>query len=300
MAAPEEFSRNILELHGRAGADWLARIPGLLDVCVARWSLSLEAPYSESSYSYVVRVARADGTPAVLKLSFPGEHVDREADALHAFDGHGCVALIACEASLGAILLERAEPGNQLAQLCERDDERATSIAAGVIRALGREVPSDFAFLSVDTWLSDIQRISRRIQLTPLLHRLATDALAVATELRKSSQNLLLHGDLHQFNILAAGEAWLAADPSGIVGDRECDIGPLILNPVSMLRRPDRSQVISRRISQLCDEAGLDRRRAHAWTFVRAVLAVLWSFEDHGEAPAEWIACSQLLRQNAG
>jgi len=301
VAVPEKFRQNILDLHGPAGADWLARVPELLDVCVAQWSLSLGAPYADSSYSYVVRVARADGTPAVLKLSFPSEHVGREAAALRAFAGRGSVALFAYEASAGAILLERAEPGMQLAQLCQGDDERATSIAADVVRTLDCQLPSNFAFPSVETWLSDARSISERTELSPVVRALVSDALAVASELvRSSSQNLLLHGDLHQFNILAGGETWLAIDPSGIVGERECEIGPLILNPVELLRQPGLSEFLNRRLRQLCDEVGLDRRRAHAWSFVRAVLAILWSLEDHGEAPEEWIACSQLLRQNAG
>ena len=301
MELPEAVRRNILDLHGHAGADRLAQISALLDFCVARWSLSLGAPYSDISYSYVLRVGQADGTPAVLKLSFPSERVDREADALRAFAGRGSVALLAYDASASAMLLERAEPGGQLAQLCESDDERATSIAAGIVRTLGRQVPANSGFPLVETWHSDMQRILKRIELPPLVRALASDALAVATELMtSSSQNLLLHGDLHQFNILASGERWLATDPSGVVGERECEIGPLVLNPVALLRRPGLRELVTRRISQLCDEVGLDGRRGRGWTYVRVVLAILWSLEDHREAPAEWIACSQLLRQNAG
>ena len=95
VAAPKVFRRNILELHGTAGADWLERIPELLETCVSQWSLSLGAIYSGASYSYVVRVVREDGGPGVLKLSFPGDEVAREARSLRAFDGRGAIALLA-------------------------------------------------------------------------------------------------------------------------------------------------------------------------------------------------------------
>lgn len=301
MAVPEAFHRNILGLHGHAGADWLAQIPELLNLCAARWSLSLGPPYPDIAYNYVLPVSQADGTPAVLKLRFPSERTGREADALRAFAGHGCVKLLAYDPSASAILLERAEPGGQLARLCESDDEGATSIAAGIVRTLGRQVPANSAFPSVETWHSDMQRISTSIALPPVVRALTSDALAVGAELlTSSSQNLLLHGDLHQSNILASGETWLAIDPSGVVGELGCEIGPLVLNPVVLLRRPGLAELVTRRISQLCEEAGLDGRRGRSWTFVRAVLAVLWSLEDQGEAPTEWIACSQLLRQNVG
>ncbi len=301
MASADTFRRNVLQLHGTGGADWLARIPELLQVCAANWSLSLGAPYPDSSYSYVVVVTQPGGDPAVLKLSFPNAQLVREAAALRAFAGRASIALLAYDSSVGAMLLQRAEPGHQLAQLCESEDERATSIAGSIACMLTREVPSCSLFPSVETWSSDIQSIANRLHVAPQLRALASHAAAVAGELAKSFlPKVLLHGDLHQFNILAAGETWLAIDPSGIIGERECEIGPLVLNPVSLLRRPGLSELISRRINQLCAEMRLDRRRAHAWTFVRAVLAILWSLEDHAEAPPEWIECAQSLKRKAG
>lgn len=58
----------------------------------------------------------------------------------------------------------------------------------------------------------------------------------VAELVASPASRLLLHGDLHQFNILAAGKEWLAIDPKGLIGERECEIGPLILNPPVLLR----------------------------------------------------------------
>ena len=266
--------------------------------CAAKWSLSLGAPYANSSHSCVIRVSQADGSPAVLKLSFSTAETRREADALKAFAGHGAVAVLAYDEPTGAMLLERAEPGYPLAQLCETDDERATSIAAGVICALHRAFPDDLSFPAMETWQSDLHRIPRQVELTPLLRTLVSDALAVFAELNASpSHQLLLHGDLHQFNILAHGESWLVIDPKGVIGEAECEIAPLILNPMALLRRSNLSRLIDKRIDQLCEEAALDRPRARRWTFVRTVLAILWDLEDHGEASAEWIECARLLRR---
>src|SRR5688572_33331506 len=106
--------------------------------------------------SHVVRVRREDGSPAVLKRVPPGEEATREAQALTAFAGRGCVALFAYDASAGALLMERAEPGNQLAELCEEDDERATSIAATLVRTLPCEVPAGMSFPTIHTWPHDL------------------------------------------------------------------------------------------------------------------------------------------------
>ncbi len=224
---------------------------------------------------HVRRVELADGTPAVLKLT---ETAAQEAAALRAFDGRGSVRLLAYDS--GALLLERAEPGHDLSQLAVADDRKATSIAATVARRLAREAPEGFP--SVASWESDLAGDEH--------------ASAVFRQLVGSMpQTFLLHGDLHHFNILAAGDGWLAIDPKGIVGERACEIGPLLLNPVGVL---DLAAILNRRIDQLSEELELDRERARAWAFVRAVLAISWARQDRSEVPPVWLTCADVLRQN--
>lgn len=253
----------------------------LIDACVAKWSLSLEGEY----HRRVVRVRLGDGTPAVLKISASDADAASEAAALRAFGGRGAVELLAYEPSVAALLLKRAQPGHTLARLADTDDDRAMEIAAGVIATLARSVPDSAGFPSMESWCSDLERARG----TPL----AADAAAVAAELRASpSTQFLLHGDLHQFNILADGESWLAIDPKGVIGERECELAPLILNPLPLARFD-----LSRRMRRLCELLSLDPPRAHAWTFVRAVLSIVGSIEDDGAAPEEWLACAELLRK---
>ena len=57
------------------------------------------------------RVERADGTPAVLKLSLPHREAQQEADALERWDGVGAVRLLERDDARNAMLLERCEPG---------------------------------------------------------------------------------------------------------------------------------------------------------------------------------------------
>ena len=243
--------------------------------CAAKWSLTLGAAYAPA-----VRSAELpDGTPVVLKLS---NDSDCEAAALQAFGGRGAVALLAHDSSLAALLLARAQPGHPLAQLCYDDDERATSIAASLARKLARPVPDDGVFPSAAAWESDLERSA-----LPL----AADARAVLRELIASApETFLLHGDLHQYNILANGDGWIAVDPEGLIGERACEIAPLVLNPIDLAARH-----LTRRIDQLSEELELDRERAWAWTFVRTVLAASWCVEDDGAAPPEWLECAARL-----
>ena len=76
-----------------------------------------------------------------------------------------------------------------------------------------------------------------------VLSELLSDAgrlTLIADLLASGGEPLLLHGDLHQGNILAAGRApWLAIDPKGVVGEATYETAALLHNPAEALDVPD-------------------------------------------------------------
>ena len=109
---PDDFARTQVSLHGEAGVAWLNRLSALTHEFEERWSLSVDPPFPNLSFNWVAPAARRDGTPAVLKLSFPGDkEFQTEAEALKAFDGGGICRLLELDLGRGAMLLERLEPG---------------------------------------------------------------------------------------------------------------------------------------------------------------------------------------------
>src|SRR5438067_1309862 len=64
---------------------------------------------------------------------------------------------------------------------------------------------------------------------------------------------VLLHGDLHHENILAAArQPWLAIDPKGVVGEPAYEAGALLRNPLPwLLEQPDPRGVTARRVADL-------------------------------------------------
>ncbi|MGQ0670761.1 MAG: aminoglycoside phosphotransferase family protein, partial [Actinomycetota bacterium] len=63
---------------------------------------------------FVAPVERADGTRAVLKISYLDDETRHEGDALAFWDGDGAVRLLDADPGIGALLLERLEPGTSL------------------------------------------------------------------------------------------------------------------------------------------------------------------------------------------
>jgi streptomycin 6-kinase len=297
---PENFARTMGEVYGAEGRAWLGRLPGLLAGCARRWGLTVGPPFVPLSYNYVAPAVRADGTPVVLKVGFPGRELRTEIAALRLYDGHGIAQLLDADAEAGALLLERLVPGTPLARLA--DDREATTIAAQVMRQLWRPVPPDHTFPTVADWAAGLGRLRARFGGTtgPLPAPLVEIAEGLFTDLLGSMGTpVLLHGDLHHDNILMAQrQPWLALDPKGVVGEAAYETGALLRNPAGrVLKSANPRGMMARRIDQLASELGFERERIRAWALAQAVLSAWWSIEDHGYGWEDAITYAEILAQ---
>ena len=294
----DDFARTMRELNGEAGVAWVRSLPDLLAGCARRWSLTILPPFPNLSYNYVAPALRADGTPAVLKVGYPNPELLSEIQSLRVYAGRGIIQLLESDETEGALLLERLEPGVSLARL--DDDREATAIAAGVMRDLRQPAPPDHAFITVADWTWGLQNLRPRFDGTtgPLPAYLVEAAETLFAELLPSmAAPVLLHGDLHHDNILSATRRpWLALDPKGILGEPAYEVGTLLRNPMpQLLTWPNPQQIMARRVDQLADALGFDRRRIIGWGLAQAVLSAWWSIEDHGHSWESSIWCAEIL-----
>ncbi|MFL6336533.1 MAG: hypothetical protein ACJ754_24785 [Pyrinomonadaceae bacterium] len=86
---PEEFAWATVALHGEAGRVWLSQLPGLVERCAARWSLTVGPPFPSLSYNYAAPAEGARGERYVLKVGVPVAELLSEVEALRLFDGRG-------------------------------------------------------------------------------------------------------------------------------------------------------------------------------------------------------------------
>jgi len=124
---------------------WLNRLPEVLDSLQQRWSLKLEDPFDsdEVSCAWVATAAFEDGTTAVLKLGMPHTEAEHEIEGLRFWAGNPTVHLFAADVELGAMLLERCEPGTALRGLPETEQDIVT---ASLLRRLWRSPPAPHPF----------------------------------------------------------------------------------------------------------------------------------------------------------
>ena len=290
MILSKEFLRNIRETFGDDGTAWLERLPDIITRCECRWSLEIGPPFANLSYNYVAPGRRSDGTDLVLKIGVPRPELEREIVALRAYDGRGTVQLFNAQPDQGILLLERLKQGSMLADLCPDNDDEATTIAAGIMRQLWRPIQPDHTYKKIEEWFEGLTRLRSEFNggCGPFPTRLVETAESLYADLSQSmDEPVLLHGDLHHFNILSATrEPWLAIDPKGVVGEAAFDVGALLRNPVpAVFWWPDLDHILDRRVAILAEILDLDRRRVLGWGMAQAVLSAWWSYEDND---SEW------------
>lgn len=287
MGYPGTFEQYTLDIYGEKGREWIDHLPVLLTSLEERWSIRIEPPFAELSYNYVAPAIRADGSLAALKVWIDNPELRSEMAALAHFDGRGYARLLESAPELGAMLIERLVPGQNLADL--EDDDEATRIAALLMReSLSFPAPDNTngIFPTLEKWSRGFQRLRKAFggDTGPFPAPMVEKAERLFADLDASAAPpVLLHGDLHHWNILSAQrQPWLALDPKGVIGEPAFEPAQIFLNrwPENQGRAAIRKQA-ERRLSIFTEILGMDPQRIMGWTFAKAVLSAWWTYEDH-------------------
>jgi streptomycin 6-kinase len=257
--------------------DWLDGLPSLLRDLEEEWAITLERPDERASEAFVADVTQADGTPAVLKLLVPrsADAVHHEITVLRLVGGEGCVGLLKEDASRGALLLEKLGPAmftlglpfdTQLDLLCDT--------AAQVWRPApdaGLPTGAEKGRRLIDIITRLWEELDR-----PCSDRALDDAVAAAERriaAHDDERAVLVHGDVHEWNALQAGEGFKLVDPDGLLVEPEYDLGILMREHPRVLLVGDPGD----RARYLATRSGLDVDAIWQWGVVERLSTGLLS-----------------------
>jgi streptomycin 6-kinase len=256
---------------GLGASRWLEALPDLLSTLERAWALRLGAPFPDATEAYVARAILQDGTPAVLKLLLPRDNdaAQHEIAVLERCAGEGCATLLRSDVTQGALLLERLGPSlHDLGMPVERRHEILCDTAGAVWRpapdlnlTTGEEKAHLLAGWIVEWW----EELDRPCT------RLAVDHALACAERRAAahdpSRAVLVHGDVHEWNALSAGEGFKLVDPDGLLAEPEYDLGIIMReDPLELLRGDPRD-----RAAMLARRTGLDAEAIWEWGVIERV-----------------------------
>jgi streptomycin 6-kinase len=268
---------------GPAWGAWLDRLPALAAALLDEWELTIDGEARHGFCSLVLPVTSAEG-PAALKLGFDeDQESDHEALALQHWGGRGAVRLLRADPGRRALLLERLHHRD----LATAGELEACEVVAGLYARIRRPAPPQLRTVTsyVERWVAPLADLPRD---APVPRRLVEQAVHLARELvvDPASTGVLVHGDLHHHNVLAADrEPWLVIDPKPMSGDQHYEPAPMLWNCWErVVASGDVRGAVRRRFHTLVDGAGLDEERARDWVVVRTVTNAHWAIEDADRA----------------
>jgi streptomycin 6-kinase len=300
-----DFSSSVLEatrdrLLARFGAPvlapWWEGLPSLLADLAERWELAVGDAVGRGNTSLVVRCRRGDGSAAILKLSPDAALAAAEGAVLRGWAASRRVPLVWRDApELGALLLEAIPNETPLSEL-----GRPVEVAeiAGLIDALhGGAAPGladraerladriEFVFaLWIERHARRGEAVTRAVPVERL-HRGRELARDLAAD---PGAAVLLHGDLHQGNVLDGGpeRGLVAIDPRPCVGEAAADV----VDWVFWGTGPEGWEPRSR---DLAAALGLEHGRLWAWCAAFAAMLAA-SRAGQGAGPEEIAALLAL------
>jgi len=247
-------------------ARWLDELPGLIASLERDWRIAVGRPFPDATEAFV-----AEARPrSVLKLMIPrvGDHARNEITVLRLAGGDGCACLLRADADRGALLLERlGRPLERLGLPLARRHEILCATATRVWRpAPGCGLPTGadkgrwLAGFIVASW----PELDRPCSERAVEHALACAARRVAAH--DDERAVLVHGDVHQWNVLEAPGGlkpggFKLVDPDGLLAEAEYDMGVVMREDPVELRHGDPRE----RARWLARRCGLDATAIWEW-----------------------------------
>jgi streptomycin 6-kinase len=265
MIIPEQLSASCRN-HG-GGQAWLDSLPAMLEELTDRWSLRTGPPFEHVTCSWVAPVVCADGMPAVLKLGMPHMEGASEMEGLRFWNGDPTVQLVEADNDLGAMLLERCQPGYALHSEPEHKQDIVISTLLNRLweRSTSVNTLQQFRHLSemLEFWRDETLCQTQRWPDRGLVH----EGLRLWEVLGKPSPtDALLATDLHAGNVLRSErEPWLVIDPKPFIGDPPYDVVQHLRNCKARLHADPIGMV--KRLADMCE---VDTDRLRLWTFACA------------------------------
>jgi streptomycin 6-kinase len=277
--------------NGAAGRRWLDGLPEVVAELSDRWGLELGAAFAGGTAGYVVAATDPSRRECVLKVAMPLDMNDRDAfgrsvRAHQLADGQGCAELLAHDTSVPAMLLERLGPN--LAELGMTVPQILEAVTS-TLRSFWRPVPAEglragddqarwLAHYIADTWI-ELGRPCERAVIDQAVS--LCDRRAAAFD---PSRAVLVHGDAHGWNTLAAGaDNYKFVDVEGLFSEPEHDLAVVMREYNEPLLQGDTPRLVRDRAELLADQCALDPHIVWEWGFIERVstgLANLRDFEN--------------------
>lgn len=265
------------------GESWLQQLPDLFNRCAQQWQLSDFKIPSGLSYNFICFAESATYGPVALKIGVPHEDIYIQMDSIACFNEKYVCRLYAADKAYCAVLLERIIPGNDLTSV-QSLKERA-EIAAPLIKHIPVDRFNTSRFPTYGGWLNTAfgKVKNARAGQHDLLQLVDKAALMFRSLPSDNTEQRMLHGDLHHFNILFDQQhnTWKAIDTHGVIGYFALEAARFIGNQMGMEKNGHDARNALLSLSGVFAKAlNVPPDKIMTCAFIDTILSTCWTTEE--------------------
>jgi len=273
----KEKAREGLEKYLGADTDrFIANAEVLINKYIKQWQLYQLHYMVTNTVNMLFTCDSAIHGQCVLKVCLPGPEVATEINCISAYEGKGYVKLWGYNLSDSILLLERVAPGTQMWAV--KDYKQRAQLVAKTIKNLPFVQCNQGKYPTYKTWMKGIHKKLRCMGgLDDALFYL-DKALGIYDEIKeKYNRNVLLHGDMHQENLLLNHQGnYTIIDPKGVVDDPIMETARFLMNEI-----PCKPEKIYAMVSLMAPIIGVEEADMLKSMYIDAALGQCWTFEEH-------------------
>ena len=290
MDIPENAQQAVYRWLGDKTESFLAQTDSRINRYSALWQLSDVSFMPTNTVNLLFSCQSALYGPCVLKMCIPGPEVATEVSCLKAYDGTAYCKLRAYDLTDDVLLLERVIPGNQMWAV--KDYRERARLMAVTVNGLPIPYTGTDTYPTYLTWMEGIHRRLTDIGGLDDVLQYLEKAIEIYSELKQQHyQACLLHGDLHQENMLLNSKGgYTIIDPKGVVDDPVMETARFLMNETEHHNETDKILEMAAIMSPITGYSQQDILRS---MYIDAALGQSWCMEEHYQTKEAFLAAKR-------
>ena len=290
MNIPENTRQGIYKYMGDKTDKFISQVEMRYEKYIKEWHLSNLSFMPTGTVNLLFSCESALYNSCVLKMCIPGPEVATEVNCLRFYDGKSYCKLWEYDLTDDVLLLEKVTPGNQMWDV---EDYRERARLMGItVKGLPIEYNGQEQYPTYLSWMENIHhKMTVMGGLDDVLFYL-NKAIELYNELKQRHRKAcLLHGDLHQENMLLNSKGgYTIIDPKGVVDDPVMETARFLMNETTC--EESKIMEMAAIMSPIIGISGKDILNS---MFVDAALGQSWCMEEHYTTKAAF----EEAKQNA-
>ena len=284
MDIPESARAGVRKYLGGETDAFLSKVDERIVRYGALWQLSDLSFMPTDTVNFLFGCESAMNGPCVLKMCIPGPETATEIGCLRAYGGRGYVKLWDFSFEDDMMLLEKVTPGDQMWAV--GDYRERARLMGERVKGLPIEWDGHGDYPTYRSWMEGIR--AKLVQMGGLEEPvgLLDEAYAIYDGLKQNyNRDCLLHGDLHQENMLLnASGGYTVIDPKGVVDDPVMETARFLMNET-----PCEDRKIYDMVNIMSPIIDIPEEDILKSMYIDAALSHCWTLEEFCETPAVFL-----------